>query len=94
MGCNLLRHACNHFITHEAQHHDTQIFNHHFDIIIAISICIIDPYSVFMLCMRTHIHAYVCVDTSVYTCIYSRVQKKVNVAYRNYYVITDRSTNC
>ena len=26
--------------------------------------------------------------------IYSRVQKKVNVAYRNYYVITDRSTNC
>ena len=26
--------------------------------------------------------------------VYSRVQKKVNVAYRNYYVITDRSTNC
>ena len=26
---------------------------------------------------------------------YSRVQKKVNIAYRNYYVvITDRSTNC
>ena len=36
MGYNLLRHAslslCNHFDTHEAQHHDT-IFNYRIDLL-------------------------------------------------------------
>ena len=30
MGCNLLKHAYNHFDTHETPHHDT-IFNHRID---------------------------------------------------------------
>ena len=30
MGCNLLKHAYNHFDTHETLHHDT-IFNHRID---------------------------------------------------------------
>ena len=32
MGCNLLKHAYNHFDTHETSHHDT-IFNHRIDIL-------------------------------------------------------------
>ena len=69
MGCNLLRHASlslyNHLDTHKAQHYDT-IFNHRIDIYIAISICIADPYSVLVPCMRMHVRAYVCGYVFVY----------------------------
>ena len=68
MGCNLLRHAYNHFDTHEAQHHDTNTQSPYW--YIAISICITDPYSVLVPCMCTHVHAYVCVCLCGYVCVY------------------------
>ena len=67
MGCNLLRHAYNHFDTHEAQHDDTNIQSPYW--YIAISICITDPYSVLVPCMCTHVHAYVCVPVWIRLCI-------------------------
>ena len=49
--------------------------------------------------LKIKVHTYSMYIHCTYGCMhvlttYSRVQKKVNVAYRNYYVITDRSTNC
>ena len=66
MGCNLLRHTSlslySLFNTHEAQHHDI-IFNHRIDHISLL--CVFVP------CMLTHVHVYVCVYTSMY--IYAQV---------------------
>ena len=72
MGCNLLKHAYNHFDTHETQHHD-MIFNHHID-------SHINMYCRSLVCAcAVYAHARacvcVCVDTSVY--IYAQVSSSL-----------------
>ena len=52
--------------------------------------CITNPYFVLVPCMPTHVHAYVCVDTSVYAYMRIRAQvsssllEYVKIYYRNF----------
>ena len=72
MGSNLLKHAYNHFDTHETPHHDT-IFNHRINRLPnqyasqIPSLCLCYVYA------RTCLHMCVCVDTFVY--IYTQVAR-------------------
>ena len=65
MGCNLLKHAYNHFNTHETQHHDT-IFNHRIDRLTYRYVSQIPSLCLCRVCARTCLHMCVC----GYVCVY------------------------
>ena len=69
MGCNLLKHAYNHFDTHETPHHDT-IFNHCIDRLPYQYVSQIPSLCLCRVCTRTCLRMCVC-GTSVY--IYAQV---------------------
>ena len=84
MGCNLLKHAYNHFDTHETLHHD-MILNHHIDrlpyqynIYRRSLVCPCAVYAHACACV------YACVDTSVY--IYAQVSSSLREYVKIYHI--------
>ena len=71
MGCNLLKHAYNHFDTPETLHHDT-IFNRCFDRLPYQYVSQIPSLCLCCVCARTCLHN-VCVNMFVY--IYTQVTR-------------------
>ena len=69
MGCYLLKHAYNHFNTHETQHHDT-IFNHRIDGLPYRYVSQIPSLCLYRVCARTCLHMCVCVWIRL--CIYTQ----------------------
>ena len=84
MGCNLFRHAYNHFDTHEAQHHDT-IFNHRIDILLY-------PYAspIPTLCL-CHVCARTCMPMCVWIHLCMRIYARVSSSLLEYVKIYHRS---
>ena len=76
MGCNLLKHAYNHFDTHETQYHD-MIFNHRIDRLPYRYVLQISSLCLCRVCARTclRVCVCVCVNTSVY--IYAQVSSSL-----------------
>ena len=71
MGSNLLKHAYNHFDTHETPHHDT-IFNHRIDRLPNRYV----QYHRSLVCacaMYAHPRAYICVCVDTFVYIYTQV---------------------
>ena len=69
MGCNLLKHAYNHFDTRGTPHHD-MIFNHRIDRLLY---RYVPSLYLFRVCTRTCLHMRECVDTFMY--IYTQVTR-------------------
>ena len=78
MGCNLFKHAYNHFDTHETQHHDT-IFNHHIDRMPYRYVSQISSLCLCRVSARACLRMCVCVDTSVHTYIHTSEFKSPKV---------------
>ena len=72
MGCNLLKHAYNHFDTHETPDHDTI-----YSITVLID-CLIDMYCRSLVCacaVYAHAHACICVFVDTLVNIYTQVTR-------------------
>ena len=70
MGCNLLKHAYNHFDTHETLHHDT-IFNHRIDRLPYRYVSQIPSLCFCCVCAHTYLHK---VCAWIRLCIYNYTQ--------------------